>query len=264
MCGWIKIHRKMMDDEWYFSEKFTRMQAWLDLLLLAEFKPRKIYVRGIEVSIGVGQVAMSLNELAERWQWSRNKVIRFFYELQNNGKVKLQKSNVINLISIVKYEEYQIEETAKRTTNETANETTKQKKVTKENIKKNNKEITSTIVEVKKENDAAVAATLSQTVEKRRTAFYNSLVAFLGKYDKTMIREFYDYWSELNRSKTKMRFEQQPTWETARRLAVWANRDKNRTSYGGIRNITQQTAEQRAEDAASIVARLLAENEAGH
>lgn len=70
--------------------------------------------------------------------------------------------------------------------------------------------------------DAAIAATLS-----RKERFYESLVPFVEKYGAAMIREFYDYWSEMNKSQTKMRFEQQPTWETSLRLVTWARRDNN-------------------------------------
>ena len=70
--------------------------------------------------------------------------------------------------------------------------------------------------------DAAIAATLS-----RKERFYESLVPFVEKYGAAMIREFFDYWSEMNKSQTKMRFEQQPTWETSLRLVTWAKRDNN-------------------------------------
>ena len=70
--------------------------------------------------------------------------------------------------------------------------------------------------------DAAIAATLS-----RKERFYESLVPFVEKYGAAMIREFFDYWSETNRSGTLMRYEQQPTWETPRRLSTWARRDNN-------------------------------------
>lgn len=40
---------------------------------------------------------------------------------------------------------------------------------------------------------------------------------------------FYDYWSELNPSKTKMKFEMQKTWETSKRLATWIKNDKKFT-----------------------------------
>ena len=69
---------------------------------------------------------------------------------------------------------------------------------------------------------AADAATLS-----RKEKFGKSLIPYVEKYGKDMVRDFFDYWTEMNQSKSKMRFEQQPTWETAKRLATWAKRDKN-------------------------------------
>lgn len=68
--------------------------------------------------------------------------------------------------------------------------------------------------------DAALAATLS-----RKEDFKQSLIPFVEKYGKDMIRSFFDYWSEMNKSCTKMRFEQQPTWEVVKRLATWASRE---------------------------------------
>lgn len=71
-----------------------------------------------------------------------------------------------------------------------------------------------------KKLDAARAATLS-----RKEAFYKSLIPYVDKYGKDMIRAFYDYWTELNKSETKMRFELQKTWEVSKRLATWANKE---------------------------------------
>lgn len=97
-----------------------------------------------------------------------------------------------------------------------------------DNDNDNDKEIDSTDVEpIKKgtnvpKEKAAEAATLS-----RKENFGRSLIPYVDKYGKEMIREFFDYWTEMNKSKSKMRFEQQPTWETSKRLATWAKRDKN-------------------------------------
>lgn len=84
---------------------------------------------------------------------------------------------------------------------------------------KNNIKETTTGVVVKK--DAAKAATLS-----RKDSFYLSLVPYVGKYPKEMIRAFFDYWSELNKSGTKMRYELEKTWELPKRLVTWANRER--------------------------------------
>jgi hypothetical protein len=71
-----------------------------------------------------------------------------------------------------------------------------------------------------------------------------------------MCNEFYLYWTEPNKSGTKMRFEMEKTWDIGRRLARWANNNK---SYGN--NRTDVTADDRAREAMAIVARLAAEDD---
>ena len=68
---------------------------------------------------------------------------------------------------------------------------------------------------------AAKAATL-----KRKDEFGKTLVPYMEKYGKEMIRAFFDYWGELNKSETKMRYEMQKTWEVNLRLATWAKNEK--------------------------------------
>lgn len=82
---------------------------------------------------------------------------------------------------------------------------------------------------LKKSLQGRLRADLGQTndkVEKRKADFYNSLIPYLKQYPKEMIRAFFDYWSELNKSRTKMRFENEKTWETSKRLVTWANNEK--------------------------------------
>ena len=68
---------------------------------------------------------------------------------------------------------------------------------------------------------AAVAAT-----NKRKNEFYESLKPYVGQYDKDMLRAFFDYWSEMNKTQTQMRVDKEPTWEVGKRLATWFNRSK--------------------------------------
>ena len=108
----------------------------------------------------------------------------------------------------------------KQKTNNNQNETkTKPNKNVNDNNNDNEEKETSPIGEAKK--NAAKAAALS-----RKDVFYSSLVAFVPTYDKEMIRAFFNYWSEFNKSGTKMRFELEKTWELPKRLVTWVNREK--------------------------------------
>lgn len=75
-------------------------------------------------------------------------------------------------------------------------------------------------------------------IEKTRQSFMNDCGMFVGQYDKEMVRAFFDYWTELNTPRTKMRFEMEKTWETSKRLATW---NKNQSKFNGRNSITQKS-----------------------
>lgn len=140
--GWIKLHRQILDDPLYFAEPFTRMQAFIDIILIANIKQTTFFKRGIKITVERGQTVRSEDELALRWQWSRGKVRRFLVELQNDNKIVQQKSRVCSCISVVNYDKYQIDDTTNSTTNDTTDSTTDS--TTKNKKEKNNILSTST------------------------------------------------------------------------------------------------------------------------
>lgn len=114
--GWIKLHRKITENPMYFSEPFTRMQAWIDLLILANHSGKELYIRGNKVEVKRGEIARSTDSFAQRWRWSRGKVLRYFSHLENSHMIVQQKSHVITLLSICKYDSYQSDGTTDGTT----------------------------------------------------------------------------------------------------------------------------------------------------
>ena len=141
--GWVKLHRKLADNELWLAEPFTRGQAWIDLLLLANHKTGFIRRRGIMVKVERGQVAWGEEALARRWRWSRNKLRRFFSELAGRGMISRQnaeiteqkkvqknapetaqkKTSVSALIYIENYDRYQANGTEESTEEYTENDT---------------------------------------------------------------------------------------------------------------------------------------------
>lgn len=131
----------------------------------------------------------------------------------------------------------------------------KEKSIEEKKREDNNKESTN----VDKKN-AAKAATLT-----RKDGFYKSLVPFVDKYPKDMIRAFFDYWSEMNKSETKMRFEKQPTWEVGKRLATWANKEtfngkSNRTKTNSDSTERKQSVRNLADLSEAILQGAVAKN----
>ena len=92
-----------------------------------------------------------------------------------------------------------------------------------------------------KENGAeiAVKSKTSKPLEERKQEFYDSLRQYVGKYDREMLRDFYDYWSESNDGGTKMRWEiaktKGGTFSIGGRLATWKRNEERYGRNGGGR-----------------------------
>lgn len=143
--GWIKLHRKLQDNSLWSSEPFTRGQAWVDLILLANHEPGFIYVRDHRIDLKRGDVGWSQNRLSGRWQWSRTKVRKFLNDLEKEQQIKQIKSNSYTVIRLINYKDYQKKKDEKTTEKQQKNNsstTEKQQKDTNKNVKnvKNEKE----------------------------------------------------------------------------------------------------------------------------
>lgn len=85
-------------------------------------------------------------------------------------------------------------------------------------------------------------------MEGRRVKFYNSLVPFVQMYGKAMVRDFFDYWSEPNKSETQMRYELERTWSLNLRLAYWSRNKKN--------YVRKSATDEKREANAAVIERL--------
>lgn len=117
------------------------------------------------------------------------------------------------------------EDKPKGNQNETKDEPKNNQKITKDepnvNVNDNVNVYTENTTNVVSKKDAAKAATL-----KRKEEFRASLSEFENSYHASTLSAFFNYWSELNKSGTKMLFEMKPTWELSKRLATWASRER--------------------------------------
>jgi hypothetical protein len=61
-------------------------------------------------------------------------------------------------------------------------------------------------------------------ISNRREDFVSDVLSF--DYDESILNGFIDYWTEPNKSNTKMKYELNKTWKTSLRLKTWAANQK--------------------------------------
>ena len=105
--GWIKLHRQMQECPIWYGERFTKGQAWVDLLLLANHRDKKIIFNGEMITIERGQYLTSTVKLADKWGWNRKTVSSYLKMLENEQMITKVSDNLKTLITIENYGVYQ-------------------------------------------------------------------------------------------------------------------------------------------------------------
>lgn len=122
MNGWIKLHRKILEWEWY-SDINTRI-LFIHLLLSANHKDQ----RWKGVLIRRGQILTGINKLSQQTKQTVQQTRTALNKLKSTNEITIESTNKYSVITICKWDSYQIipednnnqdnNQDNKRTTNE--------------------------------------------------------------------------------------------------------------------------------------------------
>lgn len=73
-----------------------------------------------------------------------------------------------------------------------------------------------------------------ESIEERKSKFYDVLAKYVDEYPKQMLRDFFDYWTEHGEKDKKLRFEKEKTFGIKQRLSTWYNRNPKQYENEGI------------------------------
>lgn len=205
MTGWIKLHRKLKDWQWYDDHNATRLL--IHLLISVNYEEKK----WMGITIKPGSMAFSWETLSIQCGLSVMQCRTAMDKLISSKEVTREVTNKYQLITLVKWEELQSNDNQL-----TAELTNKQQA--------NNKQITTTKEdkEIKEKNSVP-------TKEEKIKSFKNSIketnIYKSGKYPVDMFIHFTEYWTAETKSK-KLFFETQKTFSFQARLRTWINNDQ--------------------------------------
>lgn len=111
MTGYIPISRKLFEHPfWIEKREFSHAEAWIDLLRSVRFEANstKVIIGNKTIMVNRGEIPASLRFLADRWQWSKNKVDAFLNLLKDEGMINKRTANGTNqtIIKVCNYDSY--------------------------------------------------------------------------------------------------------------------------------------------------------------
>ena len=148
--GYIKLHRKMVNWEWFSDPNTSHLFVYL--LLSASWQDSKW--RGIDIPRG--SLITSLNHLAENTGLTIRSVRTSLEKLKSTHEVTSKSTNKFTIVTIVKYSDYQDIEFVNRQTNRQASRQTNDKQTTTSKEYKEYKNINNNIPPLSPQGETAV------------------------------------------------------------------------------------------------------------
>jgi uncharacterized phage protein (TIGR02220 family) len=108
MEGWIKLHRSVLSHRLYSEKRvFSKYEAWIDILLMANYADKEIMIEGHTVFIERGSFITSQMKLADRWRWDKRKVVSFLKDCELHDEIMIKTEKRSTRIIVLNYEKYQ-------------------------------------------------------------------------------------------------------------------------------------------------------------
>ncbi len=186
MQGYIKLHRKILDNGVFADAELLKVFVWC--ILKANTTPNVVYGRKVDV----GQFITGRITASEELYLKPSTIYKRLQKLKAQGYIDISSNTKNSLITVVNFKSYQLDDKPKK----------------KRNL---------------------------DTVTNK---FLMEVSAFKELYSVEMLEAFIDYWTEPNKSKTKLRYELQKTFDIARRLKTWS---KNESKFGTKKNNVMDT-----------------------
>jgi DNA-binding transcriptional MerR regulator len=139
MNGWIKLHRKFIDWEWF--NKSEAVHLFLYLVLKANHKDS--FWQGHEVKRG--QFITSFGKISTDTNISLQTIRTLLKKFENTNEINIQTTNKFTTITICKYDSYQTENEETNTQLTNKQQTTNNQLTTNKNDKNNKEEYIPTL-----------------------------------------------------------------------------------------------------------------------
>ena len=104
--GWISISRSILDHAIVGlcrSKRFSDCEAWLWLLLRANYEDAKCCIGNQIYHLKRGQMIVSQKKMCLLFKWSNSKLTNYLKKLQNDAMIEYQTTNKMTIITLLKY-----------------------------------------------------------------------------------------------------------------------------------------------------------------
>ena len=192
MEGWIKIHRKILENPIICKDCET-FSIWLYLLLSATHQEIPAIFKGEKIILKKGQLITGILSISKKLKINKDKIQRTLKCFENDKQIEQQTSNKNRLITILNWEQYQ--NNNKQIDKQVINkcETDDKQLITNKNVK-NDKNVKNGRNNISASEETSSADTAKANSKHKYGEYGNVL---LKDEELQKLKEEYENWEEL-------------------------------------------------------------------
>ncbi|MBP94062.1 MAG: hypothetical protein CMC55_08095 [Flavobacteriaceae bacterium] len=199
--GFIMLYRELTEWEWYTD--INTYKVFMHCLLKVNYSKK----RWQGILIEKGEFITSNEKLAVETGLTVSKVRTALKKLEATGYILVETTVNFTKIRVLKLDNFVAEAIIE---NSTPNDT--------RNDKPNSKQLANNSQAI--DNQLATTNTNNNNIINRKKIFRERVFSH-STFNIKILESFFNYWSELNTEKTKMRFETERFFEVEKRLNKW-------------------------------------------
>ena len=196
MEGWIKIHRKILENP-IICKDSDYLAVWIYLLLNATHKEIPALFKGKKITLQKGQLITGRKSMSNQLKISESKIYRIINDFKSEQQIEQQTSNQNSLISILNWDKYQQIEQQNEQQMNNERTTDEQPVNTNKNVKNDKNERIYNIPASEVETSPADTAKANEkdAMPKHKYGEYKHVL--LKDEELQKLKDKYDNWEEL-------------------------------------------------------------------
>lgn len=205
--GWIKLHRSLLDWEWY--DDINTMRLFVHLILKANHKPKKYKGK----SVGSGQVITGRKLLSNETGLTEQQIRTCIKKLKSTNELTVKADGKGSVIQLVNYRKYQ------QPTRKITNDQPEDNQPSTNHQPTINQQITTN----KKEKNVKNGEIVNQKIHPALIGFRNNVLREakeLGITSKVAM-DFFDYWTVIDEHSGKFLYQATDPFGIKNRLKNW-------------------------------------------
>lgn len=214
--GWICLHRQILDSVVFAHP--VALKLWVWCLCKASHSKKSVPFRYGEsvttVKLDKGQFIFGRHKAEEELFIDGSTIYKLMKKFSDEwSMIKIESNNRYSIVTILNFNKFQ-------------ENLIKEKRKSNRRVAAEEQQSSSRVTAKEQQSNTYNNDNNDNNIVLRANKFHEGLLPYVATYGQDLVEEFFQYWTEPNKTGKRMRYESQDFFDVPRRLVTWNRKSK--------------------------------------